>query len=74
VLAILKNIGAPANIEMQIAGESLFNDGMALTLFILFYSMTFDSPAAAWQSRPQILLREIIGGILVGAAFGWSAC
>lgn len=73
VLAILKTVGTPANIEMQIAGESLFNDGMALTLFILFYTMTFDNPAATWESIPLIFLREIIGGILVGAALGWSA-
>ena len=73
VLAILKNIGAPANLEMQIAGESLFNDGIALALFILFFRMTFDHATTSWESLPLIFSREIVGGLMVGAALGWSA-
>ena len=42
VLAILKQAGAPPNLELQIPGESLFHDGIALTMFILFYTMAFD--------------------------------
>lgn len=73
VLAILKNLGAPVNLEMQIAGESLFNDGIALTLFILFFTMTFDSSITAWESLSLVFFREIIGGVLIGAALGWGA-
>lgn len=73
VLAILKNIGAPVNLEMQIAGESLFNDGIALTLFILFFTMTFTGTPVTWESLSLVFCREVIGGVLVGAALGRGA-
>jgi CPA1 family monovalent cation:H+ antiporter len=73
VLAILKKVGAPPNLEMQIAGESLFNDGIALTLFILFYAMTFHNTVASMQGILLIFLREVCGGVAIGAMLGWSA-
>jgi len=73
VLAILQQAGAPPNLELQISGESLFNDGIALTLFILFYTMAFDNTRASWQSILLIFSREVFGGIMIGAALGWSA-
>jgi CPA1 family monovalent cation:H+ antiporter len=73
VLAILKNVGAPPDLELQIAGESLFNDGFALTLFILFFTMTFDNTSKSWESILIIFSREVFGGIMTGAALGASA-
>jgi CPA1 family monovalent cation:H+ antiporter len=73
VLAILKNVSAPPNLELQIAGESLFNDGFALTLFILFFAMTFDNTSKSWESILVIFSREVFGGIMTGAALGASA-
>jgi len=73
VLAILKKVGAPPNLEMQIAGESLFNDGIALTLFILFFEMTFRNTVASWDAILLVFLWEVCGGLAIGVALGWSA-
>jgi CPA1 family monovalent cation:H+ antiporter len=72
VLAILKTAGAPPSLDIQIAGESLFNDGIALTLFLLFYAMTFNSASASWDSAFTAFVVEVAGGTALGAALGWT--
>ena len=39
VVGLLKSLGASPVLTMQIAGESLFNDGVAIVLFNVFYTL-----------------------------------
>ena len=41
VIAVIKNIGIPARVRTVIEGESLFNDGIAVTLFFLLWGSIF---------------------------------
>lgn len=74
VLGILKKAGVPKILETKIVGESLFNDGVGVILFLTLFQMASLSGASMEFSHVAILLaKEIFGGILLGLLLGWLA-
>lgn len=70
VLAIVKKLNAPRRISTQIEGESLFNDGFGLVIFVTLYTIAFGSEAPTVGSVTLLFIQEAIGGIIYGAALG----
>ncbi|PKF62718.1 sodium:proton antiporter [Psychromonas sp. psych-6C06] len=70
VLAIVKKLNAPKRISTQIEGESLFNDGFGLVIFITLYSIAFSGAEVSAISVSGMFLHEAIGGIAYGFALG----
>lgn len=71
VLSILKNAGMSKSLETKIAGESLFNDGVAVVVFLTILQLAV--PKTEFDTGRILLLfgREAIGGILLGIVVGY---
>jgi CPA1 family monovalent cation:H+ antiporter len=73
VLGILKQVHAPKDLEMKIAGESLFNDGVAVVAFIALLGIATGRSEFDLEHLSLLFLMEAVGGVLFGLAIGFLA-
>jgi CPA1 family monovalent cation:H+ antiporter len=73
VLGILKKAGVPKKLETKIVGESLFNDGVGVVIFLTIFEIANMGVGESIDPMDIIVLfsQEVIGGIALGLLLGW---
>jgi CPA1 family monovalent cation:H+ antiporter len=73
VLSLMKVTGASKQLKTLVAGESLFNDGFGLIVFITIESLIWGSGRDLFADISLLFAQQIMGGILLGLATGCIA-
>ena len=72
VLAMVKKMNLSLTTETRIAGESLFNDGIGVVIFLTLLSVKkLGIENVTAESIGSLFATEIIGGIVLGALIGF---
>ena len=73
VVSTLKHVSIPAVIEAEMQGEALFNDGVGIVIFTVLVGYASGDGGLGPAAVALDFLREAVGGLSLGLAFGYAA-
>lgn len=73
VLSIFKEMKIPTKFSIIAEGESLFNDGVGIVIFLVLYELIFKHHHLTIEYIPLLFIQQAIGGIVYGGILGFLA-
>jgi CPA1 family monovalent cation:H+ antiporter len=73
VLQMLKQVNAPRSLEVTIAGESLFNDGIGVVVFLGLLEIAVGQQTVEPARFALLFFRNALGGVVYGLVLGLLA-
>lgn len=70
VLNTFKKLNAPSRITACVEGESLFNDGVGIVIFLTLFGLAINNHQPTWQEVSLLFVKQALGGLAYGGILG----